>query len=158
MSFEEGAACFARAAVETFGRYGLRVGHVDPAESFRVGDLESVVLLGLVGGWRGAVAFRFDEEATAATAEAVAGEPIEEPGVRREALLEAVNVVGGRGAAALAGKHGKKAVWLTPPLLARGPGLGLRLVNLEGSSFKFPLGSGSGGLLFAAAPEGGGLG
>lgn len=64
-------------------------------------------------------------------------------------------MVAGRGAAALAGEG--TTVWLTPPLLARGQGLDVRLMNLEGRGYGFEVGQGQGGMLFSAAPsEGGG--
>lgn len=152
----EGARVFADAAVETFGRCGAAVGAADPQDEFELGSESTLVLLGVVGAWRGAVAFYFDPAAVRGTSEAMAGEPIDDADLVAEALLEAVNVVAGRGAARLAEDAGR-AVWLTPPLLARGADLALRLQNYSGNSFRYDLGGGRGGLLFSAAPEMGGM-
>lgn len=154
MSLDEihgGATLFSQRALETFTECGAPSGQPSEVEGFQLGPEDCVVVLGLVGSWRGAVAFRFDPGAVRVTGEAMAGEPVDDPDLEVEALLEAVNVVAGRGAAALAERDGG-AVWLTPPLYAKGEGMGVRLMNLSGSCFSYSLGSGQGGVLFSAAP------
>jgi len=151
-----GGRAFADAALATFGKVGADVGELEEAEGFEPGGADVMVLVGIVGAWRGAVAFRFDAGAVRATAEAMAGEPDVDDETTLEALLEAVNVVAGRGAASLAEGAGG-AVWLTPPLLARGKALRLRLQNYQGNCYAFRLGEGGGGVLFSAAPANGGI-
>lgn len=150
-----GGKRFVEVAAQTFAACGAPIADLASVDAFELGEDETVVVLGLVGGWRGAVAFRFDAAARAATAEAMAGEPVDDAEIQEEALLEAVNVVAGRGAAALA-EGGEKAVWLTPPLLAKGPNMSVRLMNLSGDSYSYGQGGGSGGVLFSAAPAEGG--
>lgn len=161
IDISHGAGEFARVALETFTRCGLEVGDPEDREEFGLGPSDSLVLLGLVGAWRGAVAFRFDPGATLHTTRVMAGEDADDELLQDEelifdALLEAVNVVAGRGAALLAEEAGS-AVWLTPPLLAVGDDLAVRLQNFDGRCFRFELGSGSGGILFSAAPANGGM-
>lgn len=151
----EGADTFARVALETFLACGAETGELFTEDELVVRERETVVLLGVVGAWRGAVAFLFDPGAVQATSRAMAGEPVEGVEMIFEALLEAVNVVAGRGAARLAADAGR-AVWLTPPLLAQGDGVEVRLQNFAGKVYRFGLGEGAGGLLFSAAPDMGG--
>lgn len=151
----EGADAFAKVALETFQACGTETGELTTEDELVVRDRETVVLLGVVGAWRGAVAFLFDPGAVTATATAMAGESVEGEEITFEALLEAVNVVAGRGAARLAEESGK-AVWLTPPLLAAGESVEVRLQNFAGKVYRFGLGEGAGGLLFSAAPDVGG--
>lgn len=151
----EGAEAFANVALETFRACGAETGTLHTEDELVVRERETVVLLGMVGAWRGAVAFLFDPGAVAATTLAMAGEPVEDEELTFEALLEAVNVVAGRGAARLAEDAGR-AVWLTPPLLTQGEHLRLRLQNFAGKVYRFGLGEGGGGLLFSAAPDIGG--
>lgn len=152
----EGAGAFARAALETFEKVGASVGALEETEGFEVGSRDMVVLLGVVGAWRGAVAFRFDPEAVRSTSHVMAGEDVDDEDLIFDALLEAVNVVAGRGAASLAEAAGE-AVWLTPPLLATGDDLAIRLQNFQGNCYRYPLAGGGGGILFSAAPANGGL-
>jgi CheY-specific phosphatase CheX len=152
----EGADSFAEVALKTFQACGATTGELVTEDAFEVRERETVVLLGVVGAWRGAVAFLFDPGAVEATATAMAGEPIEGDDLIFEALLEAVNIVAGRGAARLAEDAGR-AVWLTPPLLAQGESMDVRLQNFAGKIYRFGLGDGAGGLLFSAAPEMGGI-
>lgn len=156
IDISQGADAFARVALETFTRCGLTVSEAETREDFGLGESDALVLLGLVGAWRGAVAFRFDPAGTDHTANAMAGEEVDDEELIFDALLEAVNVVAGRGAALLAEEAGS-AVWLTPPLLAVGDSLQVRLQNFEGRCYQFQLGAGSGGILFSAAPAIGGM-
>lgn len=151
----DGADTFAKIALETFQACGAETGELHTEDELVIRERETVVLLGVVGAWRGAVAFLFDPGAVEATSNAMAGEPVEEEELTFEALLEAVNVVAGRGAARLAEDSGK-AVWLTPPLLTQGDSLEVRLQNFAGKVYRFGLGEGAGGLLFSAAPDMGG--
>ena len=151
----EGAKAFADMALQTFGRCAVSIDGALKEDDFALGKEDMIVLLGVVGAWRGAVAFRFDPKAIDAIAQAMAGEPVSDDPTRYEALLEAVNIVAGRGAACLA-EAADSAVWLTPPLLAHGDSLQLRLQNLAGNCFEYVLGQGVGGILFSAAPDMGG--
>ena len=84
----ESARIFGGVALETFGRCGVTTGTLATQDEFALGEDDVIVLLGVVGAWRGAVAFRFDPGAVAGTSEAMAGEPVEEQEVQFEALLE----------------------------------------------------------------------
>lgn len=156
MDVSQGAQSFLEEALVTFEKCGSKVAAPSAEEGFQVGSEDMVVLLGLVGAWRGAVAFRFDPKAVDDTVLAMAGEPVDDPDLTFEAVLEAVNIVAGRGAAKLAEGAGQ-AVWLTPPLLVRGPSMALKLMNFDGCCFGYGHGDGRGGLYFSAAPLNGGL-
>jgi CheY-specific phosphatase CheX len=156
IDISHGAGEFTRLSLETFARCGLEVGEARLRDDFGLGPSDTLVLLGLVGAWRGAVAFRFDPAAVDHAASTMAEEVVEDEELIFDALLESVNVVAGRGAAFLAEEAGA-AVWLTPPLLAKGENLQVRLQNFAGSCFEFSLGKGVGGILFSAAPANGGM-
>ncbi len=149
IEIENGGGAFSVASLKTMVGMGIPAALREDAGA--PPDEGSLVVVGLVGAWRGAVAFWFDQVSEGLAIEAFAGEPVADPALRDEALLEVVNVVAGRGVAALAGQG--STVWLTPPLLARGSALDVRLMNLEGCRYGFGIGSGSGGLLFSAAPS-----